>query len=142
MIGLFHPADKTKLVAFARAEDSMICLGPELVDEMGWRVYSEWCCSRPSQGSSRTKYNGEGFRRWIDDETHYLIESTALIWDPRTNSFRDPASSLTNERYEIIRDQVLRGSLCRATEFFCSSGTFRPEGDGRDLRTSLRGYIH
>lgn len=98
----------------------------EFVNEISWRVYTEACMNQEEKFNP-DKYNGEAFRKFVDDETHYAIERAlkdGLIQD-----------SVTEKTYSDIRYKVLTGLVEKSVEFFSES---KREGN---LRCDIRRYI-
>lgn len=91
------------------------------VDKIAWRIYTEWCMNSDERGNPDT-YNGEAFKKFIDDETYYAIK--------RLNRHVSDSES------ENIRNKVFEGLVERAVEFFYSNDT------EENLRCSLEKYIN
>ncbi len=113
-----------------------------LISNMEWRIYTEWCCNpKESVWEDHYYYKGEGFFKWIFDETHFAIERAGFAWDNDQGRFN--AVGDFTQMYEEMRQKVLQASVKRAVEFFkdCSNYQWPIKGDTRNLRTSLEPYI-
>ena len=73
------------------------------VDKIAWRSYTEWCMN-PHERGNPDNYNGEAFKKFINDETSYAIK--------RLNRH------VSDEESKNIRYKVLKGLVRRADEFF------------------------
>lgn len=90
------------------------------VNNIAWRIYTEWCMDPDESGNSDT-YDGEAFRKFIDDETYWAIK--------RLNRH------VPDEESKNIRRKVFEGLVNRADEFF------RTDSGKENLRCSLEKYI-
>ena len=108
--------------------------------DIGSRIYSEWCMGE-GRGSHHPMYQGEGFKSFVDRETHYELEK------PKSQQDRG-----SHEGYLRAKDRVLGGLVERAVELFSEWGNSYPSDcfnkevpedkkDKRNLRVSLASYI-
>lgn len=91
-----------------------------LVNNIAWRIYTEWCMN-PEERGNPDLYNGEAFKKFIDDESYYAIK--------RLNKYVSDSES------ENIRNKVFEGLVKRADEFFYTNNK------KENLRGSLEKYI-
>lgn len=90
------------------------------VDEITWRIYTEWCMNSKEKGNP-DNYKGKAFNKFIDDETYYTIG--------RLNRY------ISDDESKKIRFKVFEGLIKRADEFFYKGN--REE----NLRCNLEKYI-
>ena len=92
----------------------------DFVDNIAWRVYTEWCMS-PSEKGNPDLYDGQPFKDFVNDETHYAIERMGRYVSP------DEANQ--------VRNNVLGGLAKRAVDFF------RDINPDWNLREDLSQYL-
>lgn len=112
------------------------------------RIYAEWCMS-PTEGGRNwnlhRNYKGEGFKTFVDDETHHAIK--------RLQELDILGPDYSNAAYLGVRGKVLEGLVKRAVELFSEwDNNTHPldafddnipidKKDKRNLRASLEKYI-
>lgn len=90
-------------------EQSVPYFPHNFANEIAWRIYTEACMNQEEKFDPN-KYNGEAFRKFVDDETHYAIERA------RKNGLIICLE--TKETFLDIRHRVLNGLVKKAVEFF------------------------
>lgn len=114
--------DREILINIYKNMNTSLCkhFSEVFVDRIAWRIYTEWCMNPNERGNPDT-YNGEAFRKFINDETYYAIK--------RSNRH------VSDEESENIRRKVFEGLVKRADEFFYMNN------NEDNLRCSLERYI-
>ncbi len=106
------------------------------VENIAWRIYTEWSMSPESQGKDHYNgYHGQAFTKFIDDETFYSMNRAF-----KSGKIQDRG----NITFKEIRYKVLESIVKRAIELFRDwNGSTTPLviEDKRNLRTDLREYI-
>src|SRR3989338_189503 len=113
-----------------RLEDSPFTF----VEDIAWRIYTEWCLSPESQCKYHNDYHGQAFTKFVDDETFFamnrVIEKGLVQGGTQT--------------HKEIRYRVLEAIVKRAIELFSDWNSVKfPKmlDDKRNLRADLREYI-
>jgi len=116
--------------------------GEDLVDNIEWRIYTEWCCNRDeSVWEDHVRYHGQGLSNWVRNETHFTLERAGYEWDSREGRFN--ANGSFDETYRATRADVLKAVVRRAFDFFkdCKDYKWVPDGNPENLRVSLEQYM-
>jgi hypothetical protein len=100
------------------------------VDEIAWRLYTEWCCNSGESGARHHFYGYERqpYHHWVNDETHYALEG----------------AQVDQAKYQQVRTAILRGIVSRAVELFSEwdrTNVVPQKDDKRNLRASLKPYL-
>ncbi len=115
---------------------------PQFARNIDSRTYTEWCLNHPWYRG----YSGEGFNRFVADETHYELERQGFVWDPRQKHFSETGSNghHISQAYPRTRGNVMKALTERAIEFFrpCKSYLWPADDDPKNLRISLEPWIH
>lgn len=116
--------------------------GDKLVDNIEWRIYTEWCCNRDeSDFKDHRFYTGHAFNDWVTKETHYTLERAGFNWDRQEGRF--DANGTFDQTYRDAKSAVLIAVVRRAVDFFkeCEEYKWPWKGDTRNLRAPLEPYI-
>ena len=112
----------------------------DVVHKIGWRIYTEFCLN--TDWSEHDNYDGQAYRKWIDDEIHYAFE--------RQHQHGQRPQEYKEREYACMRESVLRAVVARATELFldwnggttpCLSPEHPTVPDQRNLRANLEEYM-
>ena len=118
--------DRSDLIKIYSQITDRLYSSNNFVNKIAWRIYTEACMNQ-TERFEPNKYNGEAFKKFINDETHYAIERTQKVGLAKV--FLDESA------FEDIRYKVLTGLVKKAIEFF--SGSI----DKGNLRCDLKTYI-
>jgi hypothetical protein len=95
----------------------------ELVNNIAWRIYTEWCCNKEESRyiDHCSQYEGQPYHQWVNDEKLFASQK---------------------RQSEVVREAILHAIVKRAMELF---GVWRGKepigGDKRNLRASLEAYL-
>ncbi|MFA5856878.1 MAG: hypothetical protein WC867_05945 [Candidatus Pacearchaeota archaeon] len=139
------PEDAFQMVVFYETSSNKLkgLNGDKLVENIEWRVYTEWCCNINESGSNLPKdYFGEGFNDWVNKETHFALERAGYEWVEKEGRFKTTDESVY-EIYHATRDKVLKAVVRRAVEFFkdCKDYQWVQYEEPKNIRVSLEQYM-
>ncbi|MBI2636431.1 hypothetical protein HYW84_03870 [Candidatus Peregrinibacteria bacterium] len=104
----------------------------KFVDNIAWRLYTEWCCDPANAAESYRSYDGQAYRQWVEQETHYAMQR-------RRNEHPQGG-----DVHQQVRTKIVEAVVSRAIELFSDwEGHTYPKNkeDKRNLRASLQPYI-
>src|SRR3989338_318818 len=107
------------------------------------RTYTEWCFNTPWR--SHVGYSGEGFDRFVANETHYELERQGFRWNPWQKHFSETGTDgqHISQAYPRTRENVMRALVERSIEFFrpCKDYMWPANDNFENLRISLEPWI-
>jgi hypothetical protein len=138
-----RPEEATQIIAIYESGRKLKDVtGADLVRNIEWRIYTEWCCNdRESDWNDHIYYRGHAFYDWLTAETHYALERAGYAWDEKQKRFF-PEENF-DWVYDNTRTRVLGAIVRRSVHFFSHCKDFRwvPEGNTENLRASLDSYL-
>jgi hypothetical protein len=138
-----NPADAAQMALFYHTFPEKLgdLTGEQVVNNMEWRVYTEWCMGEGS-GTEHRDYRGKGFDSWVRNETHLALERAGFQWDDESRRFN--ADGDFDATYQATRARVLDAVVKRSVDFLkdCRDYQWVPDGNPDNLRVSLAEYMN
>lgn len=105
----------------------------EFANDIGWRIYTEWCLESEQNRANYLSYEGQAFQKFVDDEVAYLLERQ------RMGGTRLHNTAVNEKDYQTVRNQVLGGLVRRALNLRAKCVGLGSSGE--NLRCDLKPWI-
>lgn len=102
----------------------------DIISQTAGRLYTEYCLQMNAEvgWGNYDEFDGQNYRKWIDDETHYAIER-----------LRNDGLVMTHQIYIDVHTKVIKAAILRAAMLLKEWDGSRPknEDDNRNLQAPL-----
>lgn len=105
------------------------------VDDIGSRIFTEWCLESEDNSSHYLSYNGRGFEDFINREIHFLL------CRQHHAQLRPSNQASSKEDYQVLKEKVFEGLVKRAIYLSNKLDGIDNSRVMENLRCNLQAYI-